>query len=161
MKGKNIMTTKENEKALTALVNEVLNAKNTLKTVENTITDIVNILKEGITGKDWTTLVKVLFTKTGNTTFYSLYMNSYLKDNGVFFEYNVKKDKLFYFGNIKEIKQTYQEWKEEKRKERLKEKESLSKKERVLKDFSKVEKLDKESLKILSEYITGKLHKTL
>ena len=155
------MTTKENEKALTALVNEVLNAKNTLKTVENTITDIVNILKEGITGKDWTTLVKVLFTKTGNTTFYSLYMNSYLKDNGVFFEYNVKKDKLFYFGNIKEIKQTYQEWKEEKRKERLKEKESLSKKERVLKDFSKVEKLDKESLKILSEYITGKLHKTL
>lgn len=155
------LSQKEIEKGLESIISNLANAKNTLKTSDKDIEISVDLLKTGMRLKNWSDIVKILFHKVGNTTFYSLYLKEYLKENGVFFEYNVKKDKVFYFGKIEEVKQTYQEWKAERKQERQAEKAGLSKRERITKDFSKIEKLDKESLTILSEIIKEKLHKII
>lgn len=155
------ITEKEIIQGLESIISNLANARNTLKTSEKDIENSIGLLKAGMKSKNWSEIVKILFYKIGNTSFYALYLKDYLKENGVFFEYNVKKDKVFYFGKIEEVKQTYTEWKEERKKERQKEEEKLTKKEKVYKSFSKIAKLDKESLTILSELVKERLKKAV
>ena len=152
-------TLKESIEALTALINEVLKARNTLKSIDTFINDIVKILKAAFNSKDYEKIFKILFMKAGNTSFYALYLSRYFKDNHFLIEYNVKKDKIFYIGNIESIKETYQEYKERLKKESQEYQKSLSKKEIILSKYKSIDKLDKESLSILFEALKERIHK--
>lgn len=152
-------TLKESIEALTALINEVLKARNTLKSIDTFINDIVKILKTAFNSKDYEKIFKILFMKAGNTSFYALYLSRYFKDNHFLIEYNIKKDKIFYIGNIESIKESYQEYKERLKKESQEYQKTLSKKEVILSKYKSIEKLDKEGLTILFEALKEKLHK--
>lgn len=158
---KKTLTIEESITALTALINEVLKARNTLKNIDSFITDIVNILKAAFNNKDYDKIFKILFIKSGNTSFYSLYLARYFKDNHFLIEYNVKKDKIFYIGNINDIKESYKEYKERVKKESQDYQKTLSKKEVILMKYRSIEKLDKEALTILFNDIKERLHKAI
>lgn len=155
------LTLKESLTALTALINEVLKARNTLKNIDHFINDIVDILKSAFNSKDYDKIFKILFMKSGNTSFYALYLARYFKENHFLIDYNVKKDKIFYIGNIQDIKETYTEYKERLKKESQEYKKTLSKKDIVLTKYKSIEKLDKEALTILFNDIKERLHKTI
>lgn len=155
------LTLKESITALTALINEVLNARNTLKNISKTIDDIVSILKTAFSNKDYDKIFKILFLKSGNTSFYNLYLSRYFKENHFFIEYNTKKDKIFYYGNIEDIKESYEDFKERIKKENQEYSESLSLKEKISLKYKSIDKLDKKSLEVLSSLINEKLHKKL
>jgi beta-galactosidase GanA len=139
----------------------VLKARNTLKNIDSFINDIVNILKAAFNSKDYDKIFKILFTKSGNTSFYALYLARYFKENHFLIEYNIKKDKIFYIGNINDIKESYKDFKERIKKESEEYKKTLSKKEVILMKYKSIEKLDKESLTILFNDIKERLHKTI
>lgn len=155
------LTLEESITALTALINEVLKARNTLKNIDNFINDIVNILKAAFNSKDYDKIFKVLFMKSGSTSFYALYLARYFKENHFLIEYNIKKDKIFYIGNINNIKESYKDYKERVKKESQEYKKTLSKEEVILMKYKSIERLDKESLTILFNDIKERLHKAL
>lgn len=142
-------TTAEYEKALQALVSQIITAKTTLKTISKTIDDITSLFKEGLRkGGNWKALAKILLVKVDNTTFYQKYLKAYYEDNGVCFQYNVKKDRLYYFGDILSITQTFEEWKEENKKPALSTNEKVERQKKTLSTlFKSLSDEQKESLK--------------
>lgn len=149
------------KKAIEAIISDIANAKNTLKAVNKACEDIITLLKNKLTSANWESLARVLLRKVGNTTFYALYLKNYFEENGVAFIYNVKKDKIFYAGNVKDIKISYTDWKEQKKLERKKANDSLTSLEKLKKDFSKIEKLNKEQLEQLKNLVIEQLKKTI
>ena len=157
MNEKNIINTKEAITALSGIITEVLNARNTITNKAKYIDDSVKILKDSFSNKDYDKIFKVLFTKSGKTTFYNLYLSRYFKYCHFMIEYNVKKDKVFYIGNINDINKTYEEYLEEVKKENQDYQESLSDKERLEMKYKSIDKLSKKDLEILKEIINSKL----
>lgn len=147
--------------ALNGLINELLNARNTLLNKNKTIDDIVTILKDCFNQKDYDKIFKILFKKAGNTTFYNLYLSRYFKSCHFLIEYNVKKDKIFYIGDIKSVDKTYEEYLEEVKKESQEYQKSLSDKERLENKYKSIDKLSKKDLEILKEIVNSKLRKAV
>ena len=161
MTDKNNINTKEAIAALSGIISEVLNARNTIKNKAKYIDDTVKILKDSFTNKDYDKIFKVLFTKADNTTFYNLYLSRYFKSCHFMIEYNVKKDKVFYVGDIKTIDKTYEEYLEEVKKESQEYQKSLSDKERLAMKYKSIDKLSKKDLEILKEILNSKLKKAV
>lgn len=161
MNEKTNITTKEAITALTSIITEVLNARNTITNKAKYIDDTVKILKDSFSNKDYDKIFKVLFTKSGNTTFYNLYLSRYFKSCHFMIEYNVKKDKIFYIGDIKSIDKTYEEYLEEVKKENQDYQKSLSDNERIAMKYKSIDKLSRKDLEILKEILNSKLHKAV
>lgn len=161
MTDKKTIKTEEAITALTSIISEVLNARNTITNKARYIDDSVKILKDSFSNKDYDKIFKVLFTKSGNTTFYNLYLSRYFKSCHFMIEYNVKKDKVFYIGNINDINKTYEEYLEEVKKESQDFQKSLSDKERLTMKYKSIDKLSKKDLEILKEIINSKLRKAV
>lgn len=161
MTDKKTLTLNESITALNSLINDLLNARNTLLNKNQVINDIVKILKDSFNLKDYDKIFKILFKKAGNTTFYNLYLSRYFKSCHFLIEYNVKKDKIFYIGDIKSIDKTYIEYLEEVKKESQDYQESLTLKDKITLKYKSIDKLDKKSLEVLSDIIKDKLHKKL
>lgn len=155
------LTFKESIEALTALINDLINARNTLSNKNQVIDDIVKILKASFNNKDYDKIFKILFKKAGSTSFYNLYLSRYFKACHFLIEYNVKKDKIFYIGNIQDINKTYEEYLEESKKESQEYQSSLTLKDKISLKYKSIDKLDKKSLEVLSDIIKDKLHKKL
>lgn len=161
MTDKKSLTLNESIAALNSLINDLLNARNTLLNKNKTINDIVKILKDSFTLKDYDKIFKILFKKAGNTTFYNLYLSRYFKTCHFLIEYNVKKDKIFYIGDIKSIDKTYEEYLEEVKKESQDYQASLTLKDKIILKYKSIDKLDKKSLEVLQDIIKERLHKKL
>lgn len=161
MTDKKNITLEEGITVLNGLINDLLNARNTLLNKNKTIDDIVKILKECFTMKDYDKIFKILFKKAGNTTFYNLYLSRYFKSCHFLIEYNAKKDKIFYIGDIKSIDKTYEEYLEEVKKESQDYQASLTLKDRITLKYKSIDKLDKKSLEVLKEIINSKLRKAV
>ena len=161
MNEKTNITTKEAITALSGIITEVLNARNTITNKAKYINDSVKILKDSFNNKDYDKIFKVLFTKSGNTTFYNLYLSRYFKSCHFMIEYNVKKDKVFYIGDIKSVDKTYEEYLEEVKKENQDFQKSLSDKERIEMKYKSIDKLSRKDLEILKEILNSKLRKAV
>lgn len=87
-----------------------------------------------------------------------LNLKAYYAEYGVGFEYNVKKDRLWVFGNPSEIDDTYLTWKQ---KQKL-EKEVTTQDTKTQQAFDRVIKtLDKEHIQDLIKRLNEQLHKTI
>lgn len=87
-----------------------------------------------------------------------LNLKAYYAEYGVGFEYNVKKDRLWVFGNPSEIEDTYLTWKQ---KQKL-EKEVITQDTKTRQTFDRVIKtLDKEHIQDLIKRLNEQLHKTI
>lgn len=161
MTDKKSLTLNESITALNSLINDLLNARNTLLNKSKRIDDIVKVLKASFTLKDYDKIFKILFKKAGNTTFYNLYLSRYFKSCHFLIEYNVKKDKVFYVGNINDINKTYDEYLDEVKKESQDYQASLTLKDKITLKYKSIDKLDKKSLEVLSDIIKERLHKKL
>ena len=161
MNEKNTINTKEAITALSGIITEVLNARNTITNKAKYIDDTVKILKDSFSNKDYDKIFKVLFTKSGNTTFYNLYLSRYFKSCHFMIEYNVKKDKIFYIGDIKSVDKTYEEYLEEVKQDNQDFQKSLSDKERIEMKFKSIDKLSRKDLEILKEMLNSKLRKAV
>lgn len=153
---KTIKEQETNEKALLALANELANIKQASKQIqEKTSIFILKALEHCKKYGDTSIFKKVFFLKIGKVYLYnSLNLKNYFLENEVFFLYNVKKDSLKIFGNWKEIKESYKEYLERKRKEKQKERLSEKPEEKIERLFkSKIESLDKSELALLKVYI--------
>lgn len=161
MNDKKTLTIDEGITVLNGLINDLLNARNTILNKSKRIDDIVKVLKDCFNQKDYDKIFKILFKKAGNTTFYNLYLSRYFKYCHFLIEYNVKKDKIFYIGDIKSIDKTYEEYLNEVKKESQDYQSSLTLKDKITLKYKSIDKLDKKSLEVLSDIIKERLHKKI
>lgn len=159
-----ILKMKENQNilAIKAIIENIASARVAVANSKKSVADILPTIIESLKGKDFEKVAKLLFYKIGKTTFYNLYLREFFKASHFILEYNIKKDKIEWYGSFESIKpEKYLEYFQEKALERVKEKAALSVPEKIKRDFAKIEKLSKAELEILSKLITEKLHKAI
>lgn len=156
---------KENQNnlvALKAIIDSLANAKNTLANARKSVAEILPLIIESLKGKDFEKAGKLLFTKIGGSNFYNLFLRDFFKSCHFILEYNIKKDKIEWYGSFESIKpEKYLDYFESLKDERAKEKASLSMEKKIEKDFAKIDKLSKKELEYLQKLITSKLHKKI
>lgn len=153
---KNIKEQELNEKALIALASELAGIKQATKQIqEKTSIFILKAIEHCKKYGDTSLFKKVFFLKIGKVYLYnSLNLKNYFLENDVFFLYNVKKDSLRIFGDWKDIKESYLEYLERKKKEKQASLLNESKEGKIERLFkSRIESLDKTELALLKAYI--------
>jgi len=150
-------------KSIEALVNNMTSAYNVVKYNEKTIQDIIDLsIKYFTITKDFDKIYMLFYNvKVGKTTFYNKFLREYFAYNGVKIEYNIYKKKIFYFGNIKDIKKSYTDFKKEVKKDREEYIKSLSSEEKLKNKLSFIDKLSKDDLDFLLKYVKDKQHKSI
>ena len=156
-------TQKENLLAIESIVKAIANSKNTLQTARQNVQDVLPLIVEGLRGKDFEKVARILFEHIGKTTFYALYLRDFFKSQHFILDFDRKKDVFTWFGDFSTIKpEKYLDYFEAQKEERKKEFESMSKEKRIEKTFStRLEKLKKDELEYLAKLINTKLHKTI
>jgi len=150
----------ENLQAIQALVQKIADAKITISTARKTVAEVLPIILQALRGKDFEKAGKILFQKIGGSNFYNLFLRDFFKSQHFILEYNVKKDCLVWYGSFDDIQaDKYLDYFEELKKEREKEKAALSTEKKIEKAFSKIDKLSRKELEILSKLVNSKLHK--
>lgn len=160
------MTEKEKTtifKSIEALVNNLTSAYNVVKYNDKTIQDIIDLsIKYFTQTKDFDKLYMLFYNvKIGKSTFYNKFLRGFFEYNGVKIEYNIYKKKIFYFGNIKDIKKTYQEYKEEVKQDKEEYIKTLSSEDKLKSKLGFIDKLSRDDLDFLLKYIKEKQHKTI
>lgn len=156
---KQFKTTSEqelNEKALIALASELARIKQASKQVkEKTNSFLIKSVEHCKKYGDTSLFKKVFFLKIGKVYLYNaLSLKAYFSEQSVYFEYNAKKDSLRIFGEWKELKESYLEYLERKKKERQADLLNESKESKIERLFkSKIESLDKTELELLKAYL--------
>ena len=152
-------TTKEqelNEKALLALAHELAGIKQASKQVQvKTNTFLIKAIEHCKKYGDTSLFKKVFFLKIGKVYLYNaLGLKTYFSEQEVYFDYKASKDSLKIFGNWKDIKETYLEYLERKKKEKQAERLSEKPDEKIARLFkNKIDALSDAEKTLLKNYI--------
>ena len=150
--------TNESLVALKGLVSAFVNARITLKNKPEVINNITKLLWGCFKSKDFEKACRIVFEKTNGVSFYTAYLKSYYEDNGFILRYNIRKEKLEYFGSLENI-QKYEEWLEEVSKARKAKQASLTPESRVKAAYDKrLSSLSKDDLQALAKLVKDKLN---
>lgn len=148
------------KKALLAIIQNIVDARQTIKNVDKAVDDITTLLKNKMTSQNWKDLSDILFYPVDKTTFYNKYLKDYFLDYGVLFTYNEKKDKVFYAGKVSDITDSFSEWKEQQRKNRQAKYEKMSDDDKVKTKYQKgIDRLSKNQLTILYKLVKTTMDK--
>jgi len=150
--------TSESLTALKGLVSAFVNARITLKNKPDMIDNITKILWGCFKTKDFEKACQIVFEKTNGISFYTAYLKSYYEDNGFILRYNIRKEKLEYFGSLEGV-QSYAQWSDEVSKARKAKQAALDPDSRIKAAFDKrLSNLSKNDLLALSKLVKDKIN---
>lgn len=160
MTDKKQMTEKEILASIQAVISEIINAKNTLKTSPQMINDIVPVIVQGLCSKSFSKVADILFQKSGKISFYATYLRAYFRACHVMLDWNTRKKCFEWFGDFRDLeKLSYLEYLEQEKQYREKEKASLTSEQKLDKTFSKLDSLSKKDLEYIAKKVNNLLHK--
>ena len=155
-KNTNGLNEKQAEQAIIALAKELAGIKQANRLIiEKTNAFLIKAIEHCKKHGDTSLFKKVFFIKAGNGILYhAIGLKSYFEDNGVCFVYNVKKDSLRIFGEWKDIKETFKEYRERIKAERQAERLAEKPDEKITRLFkNKIDALTDAEKTLLKNYI--------